>query len=80
MIRPKRMSERRSGERPTCLACKVFICVWRQKGDDVILYNKAMPNNNRVMPNSITIILAEFGNPYPFDFGTAGAILLLVLQ
>ena len=32
----KWMSERRSRERSTCLACKVFICVSRQKGDDVI--------------------------------------------
>ena len=32
----KWMSERRSCERSICLARKVFVCVLRQQGDDVI--------------------------------------------
>ena len=41
----KRMSERRSRERSTCLACKIFICITHQKGDDVISKAQSDENN-----------------------------------
>ena len=50
----KRMSERRRRDRSICLACKVFICVSRQKEDDLIRkwHNPTKQSNSFVSPKS----------------------------